>query len=304
MFGWASSVFFFFVITLIPSAILAGGFALLLRAQRRRPEGFASVTARSLIASAVATLGFGVWAAIAILGSSSSTASIGFLFLPSYAIAVAAVAWMTAWSLLTLLNSAHRGSQVPTARSTAAAVGAGLFLAVLAIGATLAWQRHTLLVAAANSDTPPARLAEITEQALIDSDYDVLQRIAINSGTTPKLISLLTKHCQQEIGVARPVRCYSILYGLASHPAAPGELLARLAVNAEVTIRTSVARNPHTPAAIAESLANDPEPSVRLWVTTHPDLSRETLERLASDRDDGVRRYATAALGRVSAKLE
>jgi hypothetical protein len=292
------------VIVLIPSAMLAGGFALLLRAQHRRAEGFSSITARSLIVSAVATLGFGVWAVVAVLGSSSSTASIGFLFLPSYAFAVAAVAWMTAWSLLTLVEVVRPGSRALRARSGIAAVGALLFLAVLAVGATLTWQRQSLLGAAADSETPPDRLAEILEQALVGSDYDVLQRIAANPATTRKQIKHLTTFCQDEIGVARPVRCYSILFGLASHSESPAELLTRLAVNAEPSIRTSVARNPHTPAAIAESLANDPEPSVRLSATTHPELSRQTLERLASDRDDGVRRHAAAALGRASAQLE
>lgn len=304
MSAWADSLFFFFVFMLIPWVILAGGFTLLLRAQRRRPDGFSSLTARSLVASAVATLAFDLWAVAAILGSSSSTAAIGLIFLPFYSFAVAAAAWATAWSLLTLLDFARNGSHAPGPRGRAAAVGAGLLLAVLASGTTFAWQRHRLLNTASQSDAPPARLAEITERALAASDYDVLERLATNPGAAPELIAKLTAFCESEIGSARPVRCYSILFGLAGHPAAPADLLARLAGNPEPSIRIVVARNPHTPEASAELLAGDPEPSVRHWVSTHPGLSHETLERLAADRDDGVRRNAAAALGRVSGKLE
>ena len=299
MFAWASSLFFLFVFVLIPWTLLAGGFTLLLRAQRRRPEGFASLTARSLVGSAIATLAFNLWAVVAIFSSSSSTAAIGFAFLPIYSFAVAAASWATAWSLLTLVDLARRGRPAPGPRGWAAAAAAVLFLGVLAAGATLAWQRQSLLSAAAQADTPSARLAEISERALAASDYEVLGRIATNPSAAPELIAKLTAFCEQELGGARPVFCYSILYGLASHPAASAELLARLAVNPEVTIRTGVARNPHTPVASAESLASDPEPSVRLWVATHPGLSRATLERLAADRDDGVRRNAAAAFARA-----
>lgn len=92
MLAWATSLFFLFVFVLIPWAILVGGFALLLRAQRSRPQGFSSVTARSLIGSAIATLAFNIWVVVAIFSSSSSTASIGFAFLPLYSFAAAAVA--------------------------------------------------------------------------------------------------------------------------------------------------------------------------------------------------------------------
>lgn len=304
MFAWASSLFFLCVFVLIPWTILVCGFALLLRAQRRRPQGFSSLTARSLVGSALATLAFNVWAVAAIFRSSSSTAAIGFAFLPLYSFAVAAASWATAWSLLTLIGLARSSSPAQGPRAWAAAATAALFLGALAAGGTLAWQRQSLLSAASQADTLPVRLAEITEQALVASDYEVLGRLATNPGASPELVAGLTAFCEKEIGTARPVFCYSILYGLASHPAAPAELLARLAANPEVTIRTGVARNPHTPAASAEALASDPEPAVRLWVTTHPGLSRGALERLAADPDDGVRRYATAALDRASGKLE
>ena len=304
MFAWASSLFFLFVFVLVPWAILVGGFTLLLRAQRSRPEGFSSPTARSLAGSAIATLAFNVGAVVAIFSSSSSTAAIGFAFLPLYSFAVAAASWATVWSLLTLVELARSENLARGPRGWAAAAAAVLFLALLAAGSALAWQRQSVLKAASQSDTPAARLAEIAGEAFAGSDYEVLGRLATNAGVAPELVETLTAFCEKELGGARPVLCYAVLLGLASHPAAPPELLTRLAVNPEVTIRTGVARNPHTPAENAETLASDPEPAVRLWVTTNPGLSRETLERLAADRDDGVRRYAMAALGRVSGELE
>jgi hypothetical protein len=304
MFAWASSLFFVVVFVLLPWAILVGGFTVLLRAQRGRPEGFASVTARSLIASALATLAFNVWAVVAIFGSSSSTAAVGFAFLPLYSFAVAAASWATAWSLLTLIGLARSDGPAQGPRAWAAGAAAALFLGALAAGGTLAWQRQSLLGAAAQADTPADRLTEIGERALAESDYEVLGKLASNPGAAPELVAKLTEFCENELGGARPVFCYSILYGLAAHPAAPAELLARLAVNPEVSIRTVVARNPHTPAASVETLASDPEPSVRLWVAANPGLSRGSLERLAADPDEIVRRNAAAALGRAGHALE
>jgi len=177
MFAWASSLFFLSVFVLIPWAILAGGFTLLLRAQRRRPEGFSSLTARSLVGSAIATLAFNVWAVVAIFSSSSSTAAVGFAFLPLYSFAVAAAGWATLWSLLTLVELARRGSPAPGPRGSAAAATAVLFLATPAAGSALAWQRQWLLKAASQSDTSSDRLAEIAAQAFARNDYEVLGRL-------------------------------------------------------------------------------------------------------------------------------
>jgi len=293
MHKWAQLAGSLLVFTLIPWVVLGGGFFLLLRAQARRPERFASVTARSLIGSALLTVALNVWTIVAILTSTSSTAAVGFVFLPMYSFAAATLGFAASWSLLTLIEAA-RGR----ARGRLAAIGAAVFLAIVASAGAYAWRRSAWLSDAASAQTPPARITAIAEQAFAGNDLETLERLASNPALDAGLAEKLTAHCQGELEGARPGLCYSVFVGLAASPAATPELLASLAKFSDVTIRSRVAQNPHTPAAIAEALANDPDASVRMWVAMHPGLSRETLERLAKDADPSVRSYANAVLQR------
>jgi len=293
MYEWTQLAVSLLVFTLIPWAVLVGGFFLLLRAQARRPERFASVMGRSLIGSALLALAFSVGTIAAIWSSTSSTAAIGYLFLPMYSFATATLGFAASWSLLTLIETA-RGK----ARGRMAAIGAGIVLAILVSAGAFAWHRFAWLSDAASAQTPPMRLAAIAEQALAGDDFESLERLASNPALDAELAEKLAAHCQSALAGARPARCYSVFVGLAGSPAATPELLASLAKFSDVTIRSRLALNPRTPAATAEALANDPDSSVRMWVAMHPGLSREALERLAADADPNVRNNASAALKR------
>lgn len=283
------------VLTLPPCILLAGGYALLVRAQARRPERFASILGRSLIVSAALTIVFDVWTTVAILNSSSSTAVIAFIFLPIYSVAAALLGFAAAWSLLTLVEAA-RGRGPGPGRTEG--IGAALLLAALTTAGAFAWWRHAWLADAASTQTPPARLTQIASQAFALSDLEVLERLAAKPALSADLAEALAHECQMDLPPGKPGRCYSIFVGLAGSAAADPELLAKLANFSDLTIRSRVAQNPRTPTAIAEVLANDSESMVRMWVAMHPGLSHETLERLARDADPMVSRYAAAVLRR------
>ncbi len=294
MHRWAEIAASLLIYSFVPWIVLIGGYFLLLRAQARSPERFASVLAHSLIGSALLTLLCNIGMVVAIWTSTSSTASIAFLFLPMYSFAVALLSFAACGSLLTLLAKARGGST-----GWKATLGAAVVLALLTSAGAIAWHRFRLLGAAASAQTPQARLSGIAEQAFAANDFEALERLAANPALDAELARRLTAHCKDELEGAQVAQCYSVFVGLAGSSAATPELLSSLAKFPNSTIRSRVALNPRTPAATAESLANDPEESVRMWIARHPELSRETLERLATDADPSVRNHASATLRRT-----
>ena len=277
--------------SVLPWVALCGGYFLLLRAQARRPERFASVVGHSLVDSVLLTLAFLASATVVILTSTSSTAPIGFVFLPLYSIGVALLAFAAAWSLRTLVAAARGRAQGP-----ATTLGAASLLIALVAASAYAWHRYTWLSEAASDQTPPPRIVAIAEKALATNDYATLERLVRNLALPVSIAEQITALCQSEVDSPTTGRCYSVFVGLAGSPAAPGQLLASLAKASDVTLRSRVAQNPLTPAAVAEALANDPEGSVRMWVPRNPKLSHATLERLAADPDPNVRSQANAAM--------
>jgi len=284
----------------LPLAALLGGFALILRSQYRARAGASRIGPASTIAAAAATVGFLVWAVMAIFGARSSTAGIGFLFLPGQALAVAAGAWLVVWALLTLLCF------VPAIRRRLAAARPGIARVALALvllggGAGAAADygaRRAQLEAAASPESSAERLAAIASQAMSENKFDLLVKIAGNTAAGRPLLDRIHAYCRSLPTVGNTPQCYSVYMAMAANMAVGDDILGRLAEEAEVTIRSTVAYNAAAPVAVLEVLSRDPEPGVRRAVTTNRALPRTVLERLARDPEPRVRAGAEAMLKR------
>ncbi len=288
----------------LPLVALAGGFVLILRGQYRAREGASRVAPASTVAAAAASAGFLLWGVAAIFGSRSSTAGLGFLFLPGQAMAVAAGAWLAVWSLLTLFCFVPAaGRWLVSARP--GIPRAALALVLLAGGGSTAVDygvRQARLEAAASPDSPPARLDAIAGEAMREMNLKILIKLAGNAAAGPTLLAKIRTHCEALPKTPGTSRCYSVNAAMAGNAAAGGEILAALAKDPAHTVRAAVGYNAQTPAAVLDALSRDAEPQVRIAVTTNKALPRATLERLAQDPVPRVRARAEAMLKQRGAR--
>ena len=270
----SSTVVFALGFSVLPLAVLWAAISLLLARAGRRPERFASVTARSLVGSALADAG------VQRLGdvgdpyarpprrrrsASSSSRCIRF--------AVAAASCATAWSLLTLIGRARRSGRAQGPGAWAAAAAAALLpRRARSRRHAYAWQRsHGPAERGVEADTPPARLRGDHRAGARRERLRTLERLATNPGARPSW-SRAADGALRERGRQRRARCSAtaIFVGLASHPGGAGR--AAREPGGKAPRSRSGRRRAESPHAgrSAEALANDPEPAVRLWVTTHP----------------------------------
>ena len=284
----------------LPVVALVGGFALLIRTQLRLPREQVRFALVCTMLTAVATAAFVLWFLYQIFASKSSTAGIGIIFLPGYALAVAGGAGFAFWSLLTLIGFAPAARRY-LGRARPGFLRAAVAFALLAGGA---WEggdtllRNAKLESAASARTPAPRLAAMAEEAMREGDFRILEKIAANSGAGADLLAGIHAHCRARAQPAGTSYCYSVYVALGYNPTTGAGILATLAEEPTPSVRAAVARNKSAPAATLEALARDPETPVRAAAASNAGLPRAALERLARDPVPQVKSRAQAALER------
>lgn len=287
---------FFFAIVILPYVLLAAGFLLLicLAYQSRSPAR--PYLLYPTICSFVVTIGFTTWGHFAIITSRSSTAAIGYIFLPFYSVAVALVAFLVSWSLLFLVRLfISRPEQKSNRLSLLLPVG--LAVMVLSVTGFIAWKwvSRTRLLNIAASASSPAELEAVLDNAISSHDLDVLSNLAKNPNTSPNELIRIFDSCKDQLSDFNPLE-YTVYYSLAQNPNTPPDKLEVLAKCQQSTVRLAVGMNPSTPITILHKLAKDNDAQVRTWLTTNDKIPKELLLELTEDPDRIVRSYAETHL--------
>jgi hypothetical protein len=224
---------------------------------------------------------------LSISQSKSSTAAIGYVFLPFYAAIMSVLAFLAGWCVGYFL--VWYRSPAKTGRMSA--IAAALVPVILVILAGCAWttlshRRDALAVmrlAARDANTAQEDLERL---AASTNEY-VLGDVAGN----PKLSEATLRKLANHGG-------YMVEGGLAHNRSTPGDILSRLAGSANEYTRGFVAANPNAPAEVLADLSKDGMKDVRLSVAQNPSTPRSTIEVLLGDADETVRRLATATMRR------
>lgn len=184
---------------------------------------------------------FGISGHIGILSSHSSTAAVGFFFLPFWMIVVAGMAWV---STMLVLGAVHLALSGRMKKGATGVLGALLALLLLAWGGS-AWVRSRAV-----------EQKEISVQAVADARSPFL------SGAT---ISRL-------LGRAKETGDLDILLALITNPAMPAEGTANIYMYAnrapdsdprKSMVLRALAANPHTPDSYLHALEKDGDPATR-----------------------------------------
>lgn len=272
----------------------------------------------------------------AIFASGSSTAAIGFIFVPLIAAAVAVPAGV--WGLaLGCVWFALRGE-----RSYFRAVLLAAWVVALAVPAAIGWEVwRGLALERAVAEVSAMNAAEL-EQAFAQSswreDRFFLGAIAQNTaagealleqiaqlpdlelyepmgsiwdvmGANRKGLAVMRLVCHNpNVGAATLERFAAephadqVLGDVLRNPKTPLAVLERHADSTNYLLEWGLALNPNTPPAALERLSRSENLYARINLTQNPAVPRDILERLADDPDESLARNARSALERRRAK--
>jgi hypothetical protein len=224
---------------------------------------------------------------LSISQSKSSTAAVGYVFLPFYAAIMSVLAFLAGWCVGYFL--VWYRSPAKTGRISAIAAALVPVILVILVGwalTTLSHRRDGVAVtrlAARDANTAPNDLEKL---AAGTNEY-VLGDVAGN----PKLSEATLRKLANRGG-------YLVDWGLARNRSTPRDILSRLAGSANEYTRMYVAANPNAPAEVLADLSKDGMRAVRLSVAQNPSTPRGTIDVLLRDADETVRRLADAAMAR------
>lgn len=249
----------------LPCVLMALSFFLLIKVAYRSHSPTRPFFLYPLVCSFVVTSGFMAWGYHAIYTSRSSTAAIGFLFLPFYSAALAVIAFVVSWSVLYMGWFIFQRIERTPVRPVSVAL---LALAVALLGwagyvAQVGIARHGLLNEAASGHNVD-RLEVILAEGVSLQDFEVLANLAKNPNTPANDLARLFDYCKPHIAEFNPPE-YTILFSLAKNPNTRSDILVILAGCHQSSIRFTVATNPNTPTSTLSKLAGDSDVSVKTY---------------------------------------
>ena len=252
-------------VIVLPCFLIGWLFSVAIRRAHRSNPPIRPLLLYPLVCSLVLTSGFMIWGYHAILTSRSSTAAIGFFFLPFYSAALAITAFVVSWAVLYVGWFIFQRIQGTPVRLVSVAL---LVLAVALLGwagyvAQVKIARHRLLNEAASGFNVD-RLEMIVADGISSHDFDVLANLAKNPNTPANDLIRLSDYCRPSIAEFNPPE-YSILFSLAQNSRTPSDILVILAGCHQSSIRFAVATNPNTPTPTLRKLAEDSDASVKTY---------------------------------------
>jgi len=285
---------FFLVVVVAPYVVIAAGMALLIYLAFRRPFPFAGLVRAALIGAAAVTALVVFSGLHGIATSRSSTAAIGYVFLPFVSVAAAFVSLVVLAALLYLLRCltdalgwSKKITTLPVGLLSLAIVGLACLLT------TLHFSSERVL-AEAKSAATVAEINTVLESATKSADTEVLSLLARNPHVSSEILERI--YVIQR-AIPEP-DSYSVRWALADNPRTPQDILNELGTLHERQVVVAVATNPNTPAETINRLASISDSFVRKKVASNPLLTRENLQSLTADPDKLVRENAALNLQR------
>jgi hypothetical protein len=259
------------------------------------------------VVAGLAGAGYLFWAHRAIATSHSSTAAIGYIYMPQMVVIVCGGAFLVAWAAAILVIrwiGAKTESAVSIARDWPL-YAAGLVLVVFAI-----WGSRTLMrdmeLSQARSSSSVEKLADLCELALQKRDGKVLAALATNPNARGDMLErIYTLATSGSRSSAVAVDFSRVVIELARNANTPAAVLRSMyETDGQSYTKYQLVENPSTPQDVLEKLAVDSEPGVRSAVCRNPKTSRQMLEQLGGDPDKRVKMAAEAALMRRQPRVE
>ncbi|MGA2916090.1 MAG: hypothetical protein ABSE89_08715 [Sedimentisphaerales bacterium] len=249
-----------------------------------------------IVTSAIIGIGFICWMLYVIRTSCSSTASIGYIFLPYYTFLVCAATYLISWAVATIiLFFCVRTGKIQESKQKKWSIYVALIIIVLFGFWSFKVTARKLLLEKAYGVTSESELVKLYNKAVSREDIDLLAELVKNPNTSEKLLRQIY-YSIPESTFKYPGSQYSpVFFQLAKNKKTPSDILEPLSEKREGE-RIFIATNPNTPIIVLERLSEDKNYMVRLDVCENPNVTREILIKLRNDPEKIVRNYANSHL--------
>ncbi len=220
---------------------------------------------------------------LSISRSKSSTAAVGYIFLPFYAAFMSLLAFLAGWCVGYFVVWYRSPAKAGRTSAIAAAMVPVILLLVGGWRLTTLSHRRDQLAAIRLAARDGNAAPESLERLAASTNEYVLGDVA----GSPKLSEATLRKLADHGG-------YLVEWGLARNRSVPGDILSRLAGSPNEYTRGNVAANPNAPTEVLAVLSKDVVTHVRVSVAQNPSTPSSTIEGLLGDADETVRRLANA----------
>lgn len=271
---------------ILPCFLLGIGFFFAIRGAFRTSSPTRMLFLCPLIFSLIVTIGFMIREYNIITTSKSSTAAIGFIFLPFYSVVVAVTVLLVSWSCLYVARFVIERILGISDRITSIGPLIVAIVLLVQIGYFVQYKvtRDGLLETAATGNNADS-LSTILAESSSSRDLEVLSKLAKNPKTPSSSLTNLYYYCKPSLEKFNPPE-YSVLMSLAQNPKTPPDILAALATCRQSSIRYAVAINPSTPTNTLLLLEDDQDLLVRKYAKSKL-CSRGNDSQSQKERPDG-----------------
>lgn len=285
------------ILVVPPIAIIIGVLAAVIwwvrsgRRTRSRPRNGIAIKT-GILASGVIGLGFVLWSLYGISTSHSSTAAIGYLFLPYFTFLVCAATYLIGWSIATIVL-AFRGRFWKTWDIKQKKWSVYVAVCIVALSGFWVFKVTTrdLLIKKTYVSTSDIELNALCDKAVSQQDIELMGNLVKNPNTSENLLRRIYSSIPDST-FKYPGSGYGCVFSeLARNKKTPPDILASLSEKRSGE-RIFIATNPNTPLNTLEQLAEDKDSQVRTYLCENPRVTREILIKLKNDPDQNVRNYA------------
>ena len=265
-----------------------------------------------IAASGITGIGFIAWYLYSISTSCSSTAAIGYIFLPCYTFLVCAATYLIAWSMTTIIQALrvsrirevnlktwtiYVASRIREINPKKWTIYAAMCILILFgfLGFKIA--TRNLLLKKAYTTTTEFELSVLYNKAVSNEDIELMAKIVKNPNTSEELLRRIYFSIPSTTFQYPGSQYSAVFWQLAKNAKTPPDVLSSLNEKREGE-RVAIATNPNTPVDVLERLAEDRKSLVRTCVCANPNVTKEILMKLKDDPDKVVRSYANTYLRR------
>ena len=251
-----------------------------------------------ILASGIIGLGFVLLSLYDIRTSHSSTAAIGYIFLPYCAFLVCAAAYLIGWSIaaivLALCGLSGKTWNIKQKKWS-------VYVAVCIVALSGFWAFKTtarnLLLKKAYVATSDIELNTLYDKAASHKDIELLGNLVKNPSTSENLLRRIYSSIPDSTFKSPGSNYGRVFSELARNKKTPPDILASLSEKRPYE-RVPIATNPNTPLNVLEQLAEDKDSQVRTWLCENHNVTREILTKLKNDPDQTVRNHADSSFRR------
>lgn len=262
------------------------------------------VLKKAMFGGLIITFLFIIWFLFVIFTSSSSTASIGLIFLPFYSIFIFVISSLFVGSVFFLFTVIKKTNEEKTDIRHILLTIVSSFIILSVIFSLGYYINRSVYIKKSRNLDNTSEIRKMYSIALGKDDAGVLEQLSKNPSTPKDIMYDLYKFGIENDPKLPGGPYYSILIGLAYNYNTPSDILNNLSKSKYSSIRAYVASHHNTPPETLRILSNDNDTLILSRVAGNPNTPIDVVKAMTKFYDEVVRSYAINNLKKRGIRIE